>query len=378
MAEIQGAYDPQFSAMADLLSANVDSGADVGASVAVTLDGNMVVDIWSGWFDESKTIPWQSDTITNVWSSTKTVTSLAALVLVDRGDLDVFKPVAHYWPEFAAKGKGAIEVRHLLSHTSGVSGWEQPVEVADLYDWEKSTSMLAAQAPWWEPGSASGYHDRSFGHLVGEVIRRITGQKLGEFVANEITGPLGTDFHIGLDPSQFHRVSNVIPFQGPLPIDLVTDHDSVSYKTLSGPAWEPSVSWTAEWRQADIGAANGHGNARSLARLLSVVACGGEIDSPHLLSPSTCDLIFQEQSNGVDLVLGVPLRFGIGYALKNESIPYLPNGRVCTWGGWGGSVIVVDRDRHLTVSYVMNRMEGGLGGERGPDLVRAAYAALNT
>lgn len=377
MAEIQGAYDPQFSAMADLLSANVDSGADVGASIAVTLDGNMVVDIWSGWFDESKTIPWQSDTITNVWSSTKTVTSLAALVLVDRGDLDVFKPVAHYWPEFAAKGKGAIEVRHLLSHTSGISGWEQPVEVADLYDWEKSTSMLAAQAPWWEPGSASGYHDRSFGHLVGEVIRRITGQKLGEFVANEIAGPLGADFHIGLDPSQFHRVSNVIPFQGPLPIDLVTDHDSVSYKTLSGPAWEPPVSWTAEWRQADIGAANGHGNARSLARLLSVVACGGEIDGPHLLSPSTCDLIFQEQSNGVDLVLGVPLRFGIGYALKNEIIPYLPNGRVCTWGGWGGSVIVVDRDRRLTVSYVMNRMEGGLGGKRGPDLVRAAYAALN-
>jgi CubicO group peptidase (beta-lactamase class C family) len=377
MAEIQGTYDPQFSAMADLLSANVDSGADVGASVVVTLDGNMVVDIWSGWFDESKTIPWQSDTITNVWSSTKTVTSLAALVLVDQGDLDVFKPVAHYWPEFAAKGKGAIEVRHLLSHTSGVSGWEQPVEVADLYDWEKSTSMLAAQAPWWEPGSASGYHDRSFGHLVGEVIRRITGQKLGEFVANEITGPLGADFHIGLEPSQFHRVSNVIPFQGPLPIDLVTDHDSVSYKTLSGPAWEPPVSWTAEWRQADIGAANGHGNARSLARLLSVVACGGEIDGSHLLSPSTCDLIFQEQSNGVDLVLGVPLRFGIGYALKNESIPYLPNGRVCTWGGWGGSVIVVDRDRRLTVSYVMNRMEGGLGGKRGPDLVRAAYAALN-
>lgn len=377
MAEIQGAYDPQFSAMADLLSANVDSGADVGASIAVTLDGNMVVDIWSGWFDESKTIPWQSDTITNVWSSTKTVTSLAALVLVDRGDLDVFKPVAHYWPEFAAKGKGAIEVRHLLSHTSGISGWEQPVEVADLYDWEKSTSMLAAQAPWWEPGSASGYHDRSFGHLVGEVIRRITGQKLGEFVANEIAGPLGADFHIGLEPSQFHRVSNVIPFQGPLPIDFVTDHDSVSYKTLSGPAWEPPVSWTAEWRQADIGAANGHGNARSLARLLSVVACGGEIDGSHLLSPSTCDLIFQEQSNGVDLVLGVPLRFGIGYALKNESIPYLPDGRVCTWGGWGGSVIVVDRDRRLTVSYVMNRMEGGLGGKRGPDLVRAAYAALN-
>ncbi|MDG4594706.1 MAG: serine hydrolase [Candidatus Contendobacter sp.] len=376
MAEIQGTYNTQFSAMADLLSANVDSGADVGASVAVTVDGQLVVDIWAGWVDETKVTPWQSDTITNVWSCTKTVTALAALMLMDRGELDVFKPVAHYWPEFAAKGKGAIEVRHLLSHTSGVSGWEQPVEIADLYDWEKSTSMLAAQAPWWEPGSASGYHDRSFGHLIGGVIRRITGQKLSEFVASEIAGPLGTDFHIGLDPSQFHRVSNVIPFQGPLPIDLVTDHDSVSYKTLSGPAWEPSVSWTTKWRQADIGAANGHGNARSLARLLSVVACRGEVDGIHLLSPSTCDLIFREQANGVDLVIGVPLRFGIGYALKNESIPYLPDGKVCTWGGWGGSIVVVDLDRRMTVSYVMNRMEGGLGGERGPDFVRAAYAVL--
>ena len=288
----------------------------------------------------------------------------------------VFKPVAHYWPEFAANGKGPIEVRHLLSHTSGVSGWEQPVELADLYDWEKSASMLAAQAPWWEPGSASGYHDRNFGHLVSEVIRRITGQKLGEFVASEIAGPLRADFHIGLDPSQLHRVSNVIPFPGPLPADLALDPDSVSYKTLHGPAWEPSVSWTAAWRRADIGAANGHGNARSLARLQSVVACGGEVDGVRLLSPSTCDLIFREQSNGVDLVIGVPVRFGIGYGLKNETISYLADGRVCSWGGWGGSIIAVDLDRRMTIGYVMNRMEGGLGGERGQDLARAAWAAL--
>ena len=380
MAEIYGNYDPRFRALVDMLSANVDSGADVGASVAVTLDGKMVVDIWSGWTDEARTIPWQSDTITCVWSSTKTVTSLAALVLVDRGELDVFKPVAHYWPEFAANGKGAIEVRHLLSHTSGVSGWEQPIELADLYDWEKSTSMLAAQPPWWKPGSASGYHDKNFGHLVGEVIRRITGQKLGEFVASEIAGPLSADFHIGLDPSQFHRVSNVIPFPGPLPADFALDPNSVSYKTLRGPAWEPSVSWTAAWRRADIGAANGHGNARSLARLQSVVACGGEVDGVRLLSPSTCDLIFLEQSNGEDLVIRVPqpvrLRFGIGYALKNETISYLADGRVCSWGGWGGSIIAVDLDRRMTISYVMNRMEGGQGGERGQDLARAAWAAI--
>lgn len=375
LAEIHGSCDPRFSRIAELLSATVDAGRDVGASVAVTLDGSMVVDIWSGWSDASRTTPWQADTITNVWSSTKVVTALAALVLVERGELDVFTPVGHYWPEFAANGKAEIEVRHLLSHTSGVSGWEHPIEVADLYDWERSTSLLAAQSPWWSPGTASGYHDRNYGHLIGEVIRRITGQTLGEFVASDIAGPLAADFHIGLDPSQFPRVSNVIPYQGPLPNDLVNDHDSVRYRTLSSPSWDPQVSWTSEWREAEIGGANGHGNARSLACLLSVVACSGEVDGISLLSPKTCELIFQEQSNGMDLVLGIPVRFGIGYALKNESIPYYPSGRVCGWGGWGGSIVLADLDRRMSISYVMNRMEDGMSDDRGPALVRAAYAA---
>ena len=377
MAEIQGTCDARFGAMADLLSANIDSGADVGASVAVTLDGEMVVDIWGGWADEAKTEPWQADTITNVWSTTKTMTSLAALVLVDRGELDVFAPVARYWPEFAANGKESVEVRHLMSHTSGVSAWAQPVVVDDIYDWEKSTSMLAAQAPWWQPGTASGYHALNQGHLVGEVIRRITGLKLGEFFAKEVAGPLGADFHIGLDPVHFHRVSNVIP-PPPLPIDLTTiDPDSVMVKTFTGPAPDASVAWTPEWRQADIGAANGHGNARSVARLQSLVACGGEVDGVRLLSPATCELIFTEQANGVDLVLGMPVRFGIGYGLKSETFPYLPDGRICFWGGWGGSMIIVDLDRRMTISYMMNRMEAGLVGDfRGEGLTRAAYDAV--
>ena len=139
------------------------------------------------------------------------MTSLAALVLVDRGELDLDANVAKYWPEFAARGKAGIKVRQLLSHTSGVSGWEQPVTLEDLYDWDKSTALLAAQAPWWEPGTASGYHALTYGHLIGEVIRRITGQRLGEFFAAHIAGPLGADFHIGLPPSEFHRVANVVP-----------------------------------------------------------------------------------------------------------------------------------------------------------------------
>ena len=211
MTEVHGTCDERFTAMRELLAANLASGADLGASVAVTLDGEPVVDLWGGWSDTDKTVPWAQDTITNVWSTTKTMTSLCALVLVERGQLDVYAPVAEYWPEFAANGKDKIEVRHLMSHSSGVSAWAQPVVVDDIFDWEKSTSMLAAQAPWWEPGTASGYHALNQGHLVGEVVRRITGLSLGQFFAKEVAGPLGADFHIGLAPEHDHRVSNVVP-----------------------------------------------------------------------------------------------------------------------------------------------------------------------
>jgi CubicO group peptidase (beta-lactamase class C family) len=282
------------------------------------------------------------------------MTALAALVLVDRGELDLDATVATYWPEFAANGKEAIKVRHLLSHTSGVSGWEQPITLDDLYDWDKSTALLAAQAPWWEPGTASGYHMVNYGHLIGEVIRRITGQRLGEFLAAHIAGPLGADFHIGLPPSEFPRVANVVP----PPLSFSPPRlgpDSVAFKTWTNPAMGPESSWTEGWRRADIGAGNGHGNARSVARLQSAVACGGEVDGVPLLSPRTIDRVFEVQSNGTDLVIGIPLKMGIGYSL-------LPQGRVCCWGGAGGSLVMIDVDRRMTFAYAMNKMAPGAVG----------------
>ncbi len=380
MTAIQGTFDERFTKMSDLLAASIESGGDLGASVAVTIDGKPVVDIWGGWADSEKTRPWERDTITNVWSSTKTVTSLCALVLASRGELDVHAKISKYWPEFAANGKENIEVRHLMSHTSGVSAWAQPVVVEDIYDWEKSTAMLAAQAPWWEPGTASGYHALNQGHLVGEVIRRITGVSLGTFLKNEVAGPLGADFHIGLPVSEFGRVSNVVP---PPPMELGGPGlapDSVAVKTFSGPAPDASAAWTDAWRRAEIGAANGHGNARSIARLQSIIACGGEVDGIRLLTPEVCDLIFEEQANGTDLVLGTPVRFGIGFGLPSEAIPYVPrDGRICYWGGWGGSQIIIDLDHRMTIAYMMNRMDAGvLGDMRAAKLVTAAYAAIGS
>src|SRR5438067_6127676 len=209
---LSGTCSARFEPLRELFAAKLESGEDLGASLAVNIDGEMVVDLWGGWADEARTVPWTEHTITNIFSTTKAMTSLAALMLVDRGELDLDATVAKYWPEFAANGKAAIKVRHLLSHTSGVSGWEQPITLEDLYDCEKSAALLAAQAPWWEPGTAAGYHALNYGHLIGEVIRRITGQRLGEFFAAEIAGPLGADFHIGLPLSEFHRVANLVPW----------------------------------------------------------------------------------------------------------------------------------------------------------------------
>jgi len=247
-----GRCSARFDPLRELFAAKLESGEDLGASLAVNIDGEMVVDLWGGWADEARTAPWTENTIANVFSTTKTMTALAALVLVDRGELDLDATVAKYWPEFAARGKAGIKVRHLLSHTSGVSGWDQPITLEDLYDWDKSIALLAAQAPWWEPGTASGYHMLNYGHLIGEVIRRITGQRLGEFFAAHIAGPLGADFHIGLPPSEFHRVANVVPPPAE-PTDLPQfDPNSVAFKTWTNPTMPPGMkwSWTERWRRA--------------------------------------------------------------------------------------------------------------------------------
>ena len=380
MAELSGSCDPRFDAVRGALQANVDSGEEIGASIVLDLDGDIAIDLWGGFRDEARTIPWTQDTITNVWSTTKTVTSLAALMLADRGQLDVDAPVAAYWPEFAAAGKQDVLVRHLMSHTSGVSGLDQPAVVEDLYDWDKSTARFAAQAPWWAPGTASGYHALNFGHLIGEVVRRISGKSLKQFVSEEIAGPLGADFQIGAAESDWSRIANVTP-PPPLPFDLeALGMDSPVVKTFTGPVADANNANTPEWRRADIGAANGHANARSVARILSVVSRGGEVDGVRLLSPETIELIFREQSDGIDLVLGVPLRFGIGYGLpKAETIPYIPAGKICFWGGWGGSVIIMDVGRKMTIAYMMNKMGAGIiGSERAEQYVRAIYAAIGS
>jgi CubicO group peptidase (beta-lactamase class C family) len=378
MVDVRGTCDARFGPVRDTLAAQLDSGNETGASIAVDVDGRTVVDIWGGWCDPGRGRPWTENTITNVWSTTKTVTNLAALMLADRGQLDPYSPVAKYWPEFAENGKERIEVRHILGHTSGVSGWDAPFTTQDMYDTDGAARRLAAQAPWWEPGTASGYHAQNQGHLVGELVRRVSGQPLKAFVAEEIAGPLGADFQIGAAEADWDRIAPITP-PPPLPFDLASlDPDSPVYKTFTGPVADAAAANTAAWRQAELGALNGHGNARSVARMLRALALDGVAGGVRLLSPDTIGLIFDEQSHGPDLVLGLPLRFGIGYALpETETVPYVPQGRACYWGGWGGSVILMDLDRRTTISYMMNKMAPGIiGSDRSEAYVRVIQDCL--
>jgi CubicO group peptidase (beta-lactamase class C family) len=376
LAEVHGSCDARFDGVRDALAQHLDAD-ELGASVAVDLDGQTVVDLWGGFRDEARTTPWTQDTLVNVWSTTKTVLNLAALMLVDRGELDVHAPVGDYWPEFSAKGKKNVLVRHLMSHTSGVSGWDQPFSIRDMYDWESSTERLALQRPWWEPGTASGYHANNQGHLVGEVIRRITGKTFKRFVAEEIAGPLGADFQVGAREGDWNRIAPVVP-PPPPDVDFRTlDPQSVLVKTYTGPVASAKAANSPEWRRADLGALNGHSNARGVLQVLRTLSLGGAAGGVRLLSPKTIDLVFEQQADGVDLVLGERFRWGIGYCLGSPLIPYVPEGRTFFWGGWGGSMIVMDLDRRLTISYMMNRMAPGiLGSDRTEAYLRAVYAAL--
>ena len=375
MTEIHGFCADQFEPVRTSLANNFAQGLEQGASVAITIDGEPVVDLWAGDADDSGT-PWVEDTIVNVYSTTKTMAATTMLVLADRGLVDLDAPVAEYWPEFAANGKDGVLVSHVMSHTAGLSGFDPPITATDLYDQEKIAEGLAAQTPWWEPGSASGYHAITQGHLQAEIVRRVTGRSLGTFFRDEIAGPLGADFHIGLPESEDHRVAQLVaPDLGLRTAQM--DLDSIAGRSLLSCPLDGTEPRTRAWRAAEIPAAGGTGNARSVGRVHSALACGGEVDGVRLMSEATVERILEEQSETVDLVLGMKIRFGMGFGLMNETIPLSASPRAFFWGGWGGSIALVDLDRRMPVSYVMNKMAPELIGDlRGAMIVLAAYGAL--
>lgn len=376
MSDVHGTVDPRFESVRDALAASLARGDDIGASFAATLNGEPIIDLWGGWADAEKTRPWERDTIVNVYSTTKTMCALTALWLADQGELTFENKVAHYWPEFAAAGKADVTVAHLMSHAAGLSGFVEPMQPEDLYDWDLACSRLAAQAPYWEPGTKAGYHGITQGFLVGEVVRRITGKSMGTVFAEQLAGPLGADFHIGLDAAHDARVADLVP--PPEGASITAGPQSDLAKNMGGnPRIDPLDTRTRAWRAAELPAANGHGNARSVAAVQTLVANGGVSGGKRLLSEAGVRRALELQiDTPSDLVLGMPVRYGLGYGLPGPLRPF-PNANSVFWGGYGGSLVVCDMDLKLCMAFAMNKMAATTMGDlRAGMLMVGVWGAL--
>ncbi len=369
-----------FEPVRKAFAANFARHGDIGAAVCVYRDGRPVVDLWGGVADPDEHRPWARDTLQLVYSATKGATATVAHLLAQRGALDLDAPVAGYWPEFAANGKADIPVRWLLSHRAGVVALDDPVPLAQALAWQPMVAALAAQRPAWPPGTAHGYHGRTFGWLVGEVIRRVSGRTPGRFFAEEIAAPLGLDFFIGLPAGERGRVSRMV--DKPPAVDLAAvplkwipeqfrelvaalrDPDSLVNRAfaLTDPAGIDFNS--AAVQAAEIPASNGIGTARAVARMYAALI--GEVDGVRLFTPATLAAATTEQSVGVDRVLLVPSRFSTGYALPTEAAPMTgPN--AFGHAGRGGSLGFADPEHRIAFGYVMNHIV-----EDAPNDVRAA------
>jgi CubicO group peptidase (beta-lactamase class C family) len=372
---VDGTCSEAFLPLRDLLEKNLASGEDAGAGLAVVQDGELVVDLWGGEARPGQ--PWTRDTLTQVWSLSKVMSAVAVLSLVERGQLDLDAPVARYWPEFGAHGKERVLVRQLLGHTSGVPGWTKQVSVEEILDLEHSEALLAEQEPWYEPGSVPAYQIVCHGHLVDGLVRGATGRTLADVVHEDVMAPLGGGFVLGVPEDQLGRCADLLPPPGSSVDHTALGPDHFLLRTVPNPLLTAQVCNTEQWRRGSVAGMGGHGTARGIALAQALVSHGGSVAGVDLLSQATIDRIFEVQAEGVDQVLTVPVRFGIGFALPMASVPAIPEGRVCWWTGYGGAVAVNDLDGRTTLVYVPNKLATHLvSSPRTDEYVRTAFACL--
>jgi CubicO group peptidase (beta-lactamase class C family) len=394
---IDGTHDPRFAGVRDEFERNFAERGEVGASVCVTVDGETVVDLWGGTADPTTGRAWDRDTIGHVWSATKGATALCAHVLAARGQLDLDAPVVAYWPEFGKNGKEPVLVRHLLSHQAGLPAVRAPLPAGCFYDWQLMVDALAAEEPFWRPGTRNGYHALTFGFLVGEVVRRASGRSLGTFFADEVAGPLGLEFWLGLPEEHEPRVAPTVPAAPPGPGDAVpsfyvaalSDPASVAGLVLAnngGYMLVPGESDSRAAHAAEMGAIGGITQARGLAGMYRPLALGGAVDGVTLVGPAQLYRMGAVvAATSVDAVLLVPTRWSMGYTktIDNGHLPVADREGLLlaetAFGhpGMGGSLGFADPALRLSFGYTMNRQGTGLGvNERGQSLVDAVYRAL--
>ena len=386
---VHGVCNPGFERVRHALSEILASGSEVGAALAVYIDKRAVVDLWGGHTDAARTRPWGRDTIVNLYSVGKAVTALCALRLVEAGLLDLDAPVARYWPEFAQAGKAQIPVRYLLTHQAGLPAIARPLPSGAWSRWDVMTGALAAQAPWWEPGTGHGYHVNTQGFLIGEVVRRITGKTLGTYLREDVAGPAGVEFFIGFGPERDGCCADLVPRPANPEDEALRLQLSVNPASLSGlPLMRvnayrnpPELSGTGvvntrSWRAAEVPSTNGHGNARAVARLYSALVGSGALDGVHVLSPETVARAIEQQVYGEDIVLQRPTRFGLGFQLTMPERPLGPNPRAFGHFGAGGSLGFADPDARVALGYAMNRGRVGWQHKHVRQLIDLVYAAL--
>lgn len=386
--EITGTCDPRFAAVCDGFASNFAAGHEIGASVAVTLNGRSVVDLWAGHADKAKSRAWHHNSIVNVYSTTKGLGAICANLLVERGQLDLDAPVASYWPEFAQAGKGNLPVRYCLSHQAGLPAIKKPLAAADLFDWHKMCAELAAQEPWWPPGSAHGYHAFTYGWLVGELVRRVSGRNIGRYFREEIAHPLALDAFIGCGPELDERIAELNPAPPPAAgtadrlANMLADKESLAGKTFGNPpALAPGMVNSRAWRGAEICSANGHTNARALARFYAALAAwtrGEAFGGVQLMSKAGMARTRAEQAAGIDRVLGLSNRIALGFMLPSPMRRFSDNPQAFGHAGAGGSIGFCDPENGVSFAYTMNQMHsGGPGGDpRWWPMIGAMYAAI--
>ena len=379
---VSGECDPAFDAVRDAFAQNFADGLELGASLSISVDGRNVVDLWGGSLDAGRTQPWERDSLVCVFSCTKGVVAIATMWAVARGLVDLDAPVASYWPEFAAEGKGDLPLRYLLTHEAGLPAVAQRMPFGSLSDWDAMTAALAAQAPWWEPGTAHGYHGVTYGHLVGEVLRRATGRTVGTIIREELAAPLGIELHMPLAAADDARTAGLV-------VDMSTDgtfFDRWDPKTSLGPRSfgnppdcnDPAHCVSDLFRRAEIPAANLHANARGLDRLFAVLARHGRVPELDLAPRTLVDEFGRCHVRGDDLVMEQPTAFGLGFEHTIPEWQFGPGLRTYGHNGSGGSLGIVDPDTGISLGYAMNRLWWGPDrtDPRWPPIFTALYAAL--
>ena len=373
---ITGRCDPRFAQVQEEFARNFSERDELGAAVCVIVDGVRVVDLAGGWADQAHRNPWTLDTLVNFYSVGKAFVALCALQLVDAGSIALDDPVAGVWPDFAQCGKGGATVRHALCHRAGVPAIRTPLSNDDLWDWDRMTAALAATEPWWEPGTRHAYHTNTYGHLIGEIVRRAGGTTPGAALA-AVAGPLGADVHVGVPTSERHRCAEVVfvaPGLGEAPDAVALEGDQLmemlSYFNPPGYSSMGVVN-TAPWRSAEVPSTNGHGTARGVARMYDALLTPGLLLSTELLAEAT-----SPQSSGFCPILHEDVVFGLGFKPTVPRRPFGPNPRSFGHFGTGGAVGFADPVARVAFGYVMNHVIPRWQSTRNRALIDACYDAL--